>query len=115
MKLWRDKLSPHILSSAQVNAAAHGQSVTAAGMVICRQRPGTAQGVVFMTLEDEHGFTNLVLYADTFERLFAVATGPTMILAHGRIERAGGVVHLKVEGLEPLGGPDRLAPSHDFH
>jgi error-prone DNA polymerase len=115
MKLWRDRLAPHILSSAQVNAAAHGQQVTAAGMVICRQRPGTAQGVVFMTLEDEHGFTNLVLYADTFERLFAVATGPTMILAHGRIERAGGVVHLKVEGLDPLGGPDRLAPSHDFH
>jgi error-prone DNA polymerase len=115
MKLWRARLSPHILSSAQVNAAAHGQSVTAAGMVICRQRPGTAQGVVFMTLEDEHGFTNLVLYADTFEKLFAVATGPTMILAHGKIERAGGVVHLKVDDLEPMGGPDRLAPSHDFH
>jgi error-prone DNA polymerase len=115
MKLWRGKLSPHILSSAQVNAGAHGQAVTAAGMVICRQRPGTAQGVVFMTLEDEYGFTNLVLYADTFERLFAVATGPTMILAHGKIERAGGVVHLKVEDLDPMGGLDRLAPSHDFH
>ncbi len=115
MKVWRTQLGPHILSSAQVNASKNGQEVTAAGMVICRQRPGTAQGIVFMTLEDEYGFTNLVLFSDVFERLFAIATGPTMILAHGRIERAGEVVHLKVEGLEPLGAMDRMAPSHDFH
>ncbi|MFZ5469137.1 MAG: error-prone DNA polymerase [Myxococcota bacterium] len=115
MKMWRSRLPTHVLSSAQVGAAADGQRVTAAGMVICRQRPSTAQGIVFMTLEDELGFINLVLYADVFERLFQAATGCSMVLAHGRLERAGDVVHLKVENLEPLGTFDRLTASHDFH
>jgi error-prone DNA polymerase len=114
MKLWRQHLPPHILSSAQVNACRDKERVVAAGLVICRQRPGTARGVVFMTLEDEYGFSNLVLYADTFERLFKVATGTSMLLAHGLIERAGDVVHLKVDDLEPLNA-ESFRLSRDFH
>src|SRR6185436_16230003 len=99
MKYWRAKLPPSVLSSAQVNGARDGQKMQAAGMVICRQRPGTAKGIVFMTLEDEHGFSNLVFYQDVFERLFKLATSVQMLMVTGTIQRAGEVVHVMVEDL----------------
>jgi error-prone DNA polymerase len=114
MKLWRPKLPPHVKSSAQVNAGKNGEKVTAAGMVICRQRPGTAKGIVFMTLEDELGFSNLVFYQEVFERLFKLATGVQMLIVHGTLQRAGEVVHIMVESLESL-AEGRFAHSHDFH
>ncbi len=114
MKLWRPKLPPHVKSSAQVNGGRDGEKVTAAGMVICRQRPGTAKGIVFMTLEDELGFSNLVFYEDVFERLFKLATGVQMLVVHGTLQRAGEVVHVVVEDLEQL-TEGRFAHSHDFH
>ncbi|MBK7862874.1 MAG: error-prone DNA polymerase [Archangiaceae bacterium] len=114
MKLWRSRLPPHVKSSAQVNAARNAEKVSAAGMVIVRQRPGTAKGIVFMTLEDEFGFTNLVFYQEVFERLFKLATGVQMLVVHGTLQRAGDTVHVMVESLEPL-AEARFAPSHDFH
>lgn len=114
MKVWRSKLPPHVRSSAQVNGAKDGEKVTTAGMVICRQRPGTAKGIVFMTLEDELGFSNLVFYQDVFERLFKLATGVQMLMVHGTIQRAGDVVHVMVEELERL-AEGTFAASHDFH
>ena len=65
-----------------------------------RQRPGTARGVVFLTLEDETGGANLVLWADVFERLRPVAMGARMVLAKGRVQQADGVTHLVVEDLQ---------------
>jgi error-prone DNA polymerase len=76
-------------------------------MVICRQRPGTASGVVFITLEDEHGFINLIVWSKTFEELRHVATTSTLLLAHGKIEREGEVVYVIVEKLEALALRDR--------
>ena len=74
--------------------------VAVAGVVLVRQRPGTAKGVVFLTLEDETGGANLVLWADVFERLRPVAMGARMVLAKGRVQQADGVTHLVVEDLE---------------
>jgi len=88
-----------------------------AGVVLCRQRPGTASGVTFITLEDETGAANLILWRDTFERRRRVARLSSMLLARGVIERQGEVVHLHVHDLESL--DDRLPPltvaSRDFH
>src|SRR5262249_1882426 len=114
MKLWRSKLPPSVLSSAQVNHARDGQKVTAAGMVICRQRPCTAKVIVFMTLEGELGFLHLLFYQDVFERLVKLATSVQMLLVHGTIQRAGEVVHVMVENLEAM-AEGRFAHSHDFH
>ena len=125
----RASLPKSVLGSRELQTAPHGKRVTTAGLVICRQRPGTASGIVFMTLEDEHGFVNLVLWAKVFERLRRVATSSGLVLAHGKMERvsvagsAGGgtaqtpdVVHVIVDRLEKL-RLDRDLPSmsRDFH
>jgi error-prone DNA polymerase len=65
-----------------------GTRVSVAGLVTCRQRPGTASGVVFITMEDEHGFLNLVLWAKVFEQFHHVATTARLLIVHGEIERS---------------------------
>jgi len=95
-----------------------GQQVTVAGVVLTRQRPGTASGVVFITLEDETGTVNLVLYSNVFERYELVARHSGMLLARGRIDRRGEVVHVRVSHLERLDmpkGQPLTVRSRDFH
>jgi len=87
------------------------------GMVICRQRPGTATGVTFMTLEDETGFVNLVVWKQVFERYESVAKTAAVLEIDGRLQSEHGVVHLIADRLrEPdLGGDDGVPRSRDFH
>ena len=94
------------------------QQVTVGGIVLTRQRPGTASGVVFVTLEDETGTLNLVLYAHVFERYELIARHAGMMLAKGKVDRRGDVVHIQVRHLERLDMPhgDPLTiRSRDFH
>ena len=71
-------------------------------MVLVRQRPATAQGIIFITLEDETGTSNLVVHPRTYERHRAAARHGVLLLVEGRIDRAGGVVHLIVDRSESL-------------
>jgi error-prone DNA polymerase len=94
-----------------------GDNVRYAGLVICRQRPGTAGGVVFMTLEDETGFVNIVIWESVFQRYSVLAKTVSFLGITGTLQVEDGVVHLiaeklwepKVE-LKPSG-----ATSRDFH
>ena len=88
-----------------------------AGLVLCRQRPGTASGVVFITLEDESGIANLILWSDTFEKYRRVARLSRMLLARGVVEREGEVVHIHVRHLESLDAMPDVPDAHsrDFH
>jgi DNA polymerase III alpha subunit/intein/homing endonuclease len=116
MKLMRSSLPPNVLSSRDMAGVKDGKRAKAAGMVICRQRPGTASGIVFMTLEDEYGFVNLVLYARVFDHLRHVATTSPLVLAEGLIQREGSVVHLVVQNMRRLALPTTMPPmSRDFH
>jgi len=93
-------------------------SVAIAGMVIGRQRPQTASGVTFMTLEDETGIANLVVWTDVWERYRGIALHSKMILAQGRLEREGQVVHILVREmirLELPNGTTLPVRSRDFH
>lgn len=96
---------------------ADGRRVRVGGVVLVRQRPGTAKGVCFMTVEDETGVANLVLWESVFERFRPTAMGARMVLASGRVQSAEGVTHLVVEALEdwtPMLGdltPDRAPGS----
>ncbi|MEZ4227056.1 MAG: error-prone DNA polymerase [Polyangiaceae bacterium] len=76
-----------VLSATELSAVPQGRRVETAGLVICRQQPGTASGVVFITLEDETGFANLVLWNRVYQQLRLVARHATLLLARGRIER----------------------------
>src|SRR5262245_17241258 len=95
----------------------HGARVRYAGLVICRQRPGTASGVTFMTLEDETGFVNLVVWSNVFERYALLARSESFLGVSGKLQVEEGVVHLvadrlwrpEVEGVLPE------LESRDFH
>jgi error-prone DNA polymerase len=100
-----------------VNRLPHGRRVRYAGVVINRQRPGTAKGVVFMTLEDETGFVNLVLWESVFERHPVLARTALLLGVTGKLQAQDGVVHLVAEALwQPqLSGQPALLKSRDFH
>jgi error-prone DNA polymerase len=100
MKLLRPRLPKKTRSSRDILSLRSGTKVSVAGMVICRQRPGTASGVVFVTMEDEHGFSNLVLWSKVFEKYREVATGSRLLMVHGRIERSDDAV-ARSRGFEP--------------
>jgi error-prone DNA polymerase len=76
-----------VLTAAEILQVEQGSRVSIAGLVTCRQQPGTASGVVFITLEDETGFSNLILWNNVYERLRLVARYSTLLLAHGTVER----------------------------
>ncbi|MEL7544059.1 MAG: OB-fold nucleic acid binding domain-containing protein, partial [Pseudomonadota bacterium] len=77
-----------------------GTRVNVAGVVLVRQRPGTARGVMFMTLEDETGVANTVIWPNTFETFRRIAMSSRLVLARGRIQAHDSVVHLVVDQLE---------------
>jgi error-prone DNA polymerase len=95
----------------------NGQRVRYAGLVICRQRPGTAGGVIFMTLEDETGFVNVVLWESVFNRYAVLAKTVSFLGVTGRLQVEDGVVHVVAEQLwEPsLQFKPTGAASRDFH
>ncbi len=100
-----------------VSAMRDGRKTRYAGLVICRQRPGTAGGVVFMTLEDETGFVNLVVWSRVFDAHALIARTASFLGVTGRIQRADGVVHLVADTLwrpELDAGPNAVG-SRDFH
>jgi error-prone DNA polymerase len=115
MKVVRPRLPRHYKSAHDLAQTPNGARVSTAGMVICRQRPGTASGVVFVTLEDETGFVNMILWAKTFERWRHVATTSSLLVAHGKVERQGEVVYVVPDRLERLTLYDVPAMSRDFH
>lgn len=91
-----------ILPAARLCALPDGRRAAAAGLVITRQRPGTAKGVVFVTLEDETGMANVVVWPDLAERDRRELLGARFLAARGRIRREGAVVHLVAERLADL-------------
>ncbi len=82
------------MTAEQIRSIAHGRTVRAAGLVTCRQRPDTASGVVFVTLEDETGCVNVVVWRDLVERQRKDLLGARLLGVQGVIEREGEVVHL---------------------
>jgi error-prone DNA polymerase len=99
-----------------INASPHGRRVRYCGLVICRQRPGTAKGVTFMTLEDETGFVNLVLWPDVFDRHQVLAKTEAFLGVTGKLQVQDGVVHLVAAELwRPDLAPPSRPGSRDFH
>jgi error-prone DNA polymerase len=114
--LWRPRLKRlAVLRAVEVARAPDGAHVKVAGLAIVRQRPGTAKGMVFITLEDETGLVNLVLTPQVFAR-FREARDEVLLLCEGRIEREGDVVNVRVTKLEALAARAEVsgAPVREF-
>jgi error-prone DNA polymerase len=115
---FRRELSAKGLPEARAVARMRdGRRVDYAGIVICRQRPGTASGVVFMTLEDETGFVNAILWPSVYEQCAVPARTLSFLGVSGKVQAADGVVHVVVDELWDPREYARPAamPSRDFH
>ncbi len=93
---------PAALPHARLDEPPGGARVTVAGLVLLRQRPGTAKGVIFMTLEDETGVANVVVWAKIYERFRRAVISGRLLRVTGRLQREAGVVHVVAEGIEDL-------------
>jgi error-prone DNA polymerase len=115
MKLLRESL-PDIWRARDLVHARHGAIVRIAGNVICRQRPGTAKGFVFISLEDETGVSNAIVAPDVFERLRLLITEEPFLMIEGEVQNSEGVVLIKTQEIKPLAHAELAgAASHDFH
>jgi error-prone DNA polymerase len=107
--------SEYILAADELAHRRNNSHVRVAGCVIARQRPGTAKGFVFLSLEDETGIANIILTPDVFERDRVVVTRSRFLLIAGPLQNQDGVIHVKASRIEPLGITAAPVRSHDFH
>ncbi|WP_184546174.1 error-prone DNA polymerase [Mucilaginibacter sp. FT3.2] len=87
----------HVSSADELNAAKDGDLVKAAGLVLVRQRPGTAKGICFITIEDETGCANLVVFENLFDKYRKEILGARLLMVEGKLQREGEVVHVIVK------------------
>jgi error-prone DNA polymerase len=114
MKLLRDKL-PNIWRASDLPKAKQGSMIQIAGNVICRQRPGTAKGFVFVSLEDETGVSNAIVDPDLFEKYRLLITEEDFLLIEGEVQNSDSVVLIKTHLIKPLGHDQLIgSESHDF-
>ncbi len=114
MKLLRDRL-PNIWRASDLAKAKHGSIVQIAGNVICRQRPGTAKGFVFVSLEDETGVSNAIVDPDLFEKYRLLITEEDFLLIEGEVQNSDNVVLIKTHVIKPLVHDELVgSESHDF-
>ena len=92
--------SEGICSCADLKRSRDGARVSVAGVVLVRQRPGSAQGVVFMTIEDETGIANSVIWPKVLERMRKVVMGARLVVVHGRVQRHEDIIHVVAQRLE---------------
>ena len=91
-----------ILRSEELAKLRNGVRATVAGLVLVRQRPGSANGVIFLTIEDETGVANIIVWPKVFEALRSVVLGASLIAATGRVQIEAGVIHIVMERAEDL-------------
>ena len=126
MKLLRKQL-PNIWRAIDLASARHGATIQIAGNVICRQRPGTAKGFVFVSLEDETGVSNAIVTPDLFERVRLLITEEPFLVIEGTVQNSENVVLIKAQEIRALAHLPAVATalqageqlvgtdSHDFH
>jgi error-prone DNA polymerase len=115
MKLLRPNF-PNAWRAMDLPQAPHGAIIQIAGNVICRQRPGTAKGFVFISLEDETGVSNAIVDPDFFEKFRLTITEESFLLIEGEVKNSDGVVLIKTHDIRPLQHEQLIgSESHDFH
>jgi error-prone DNA polymerase len=116
--LLRSRIPAAAVTSRDLETLRHGSRVQVGGLVVARQRPGTAKGVVFILLEDEHGTINLIVPPELYDRERLTVRTEPLVLAHGRLERlaaAGGAISVLVDRIGSIAAPDRVvAQIKDF-
>ena len=117
LTLVRDILQKdRIITAAELENTPHGRWVRVAGLVLIRQRPGTASGIVFVTLEDETGVANVIVTPQLFDKNRSVLVDHPFLLIEGTLQNQDNVISVKAKRIRPLTlKVAAAAPSHDFH
>jgi error-prone DNA polymerase len=116
MALRREELAMRgVLRASDLRAARPGRRVRAAGMVITRQRPGTAKGFVFLTLEDETGVANIIVRPDLFARERLAIVEEPFLIVEGVLQNQDGVTSIRAEHVLGMRGPEVEFDAHDFY
>jgi error-prone DNA polymerase len=116
MALRREDLAMRgILRACDLPTARQGRRVRVAGMVITRQRPGTAKGFVFLTLEDETGIANIIVRPDLFARDRLVIVEEPFLIVDGVLQNQDGVTSVRAEQVHGMRGVDIDFDAHDFY
>jgi error-prone DNA polymerase len=115
MAFLRPQLHEGIAPSRMLESLPDGAQLEVAGLVVCRQRPGTAKGFVFLVLEDEFGLVNVVVKPDLYERQRALVRTEPLVMVRGELQRRDGTVNVLAESFRALQAADSLAPgAHNF-
>jgi error-prone DNA polymerase len=104
-----------IRSAEELRHCRNGEFVRAAGCVIARQRPGTAKGFIFISMEDETGIANVIVTPDLYDRDRLVVTRSKFLLIEGILQNQDDVIHVKANRLMALADSSLEVRSHDFH
>ena len=116
MAFWRAKLIPHGVSRAiDLPRVRNGRHVRVAGMVITRQRPETAKGFVFLTLEDETGLSNVVIRPNLHVMQCTIIVEESFLLVEGLLQIKSGAISIKADWIQGLDSEWPETGSHDFH
>ena len=105
----------NILSASELAEMPSGRSVRTAGCIIARQRPGTASGFVFLSMEDETGIANIIVHPDLYERERILVSRGKFLLIEGKLQNEDTVVHIRAERVLPLAVTAANIDSHDFY
>ena len=104
-----------VKSAIELKVLASGKVAATAGCVITRQRPGTAKGIIFMTLEDETGTSRIIISPEFYDKNRMAVLKEQFVLVRGIVQNQDNTVHLKARSIEPLAVSLASTPSHDFH
>ena len=116
MAFHREKLNAlGVTPAAQLKLVHNGRLVRIAGCIICRQRPGTAKGLLFLSIEDETGVSNAVVMPDVFDRERKTILNNSYLMIDGEMQNIDNVYTVRAAHFEPLHVAEEAVPSHDFH
>ena len=116
MAFHREKLNAlGVTPASQLKHVHNGRVVRIAGCIICRQRPGTAKGLLFLSIEDETGVSNAVVMPDVFDRERKTILNNSYLVIDGEMQNIDNVYTVRAARFEPLHVAEEAVPSHDFH
>lgn len=114
MFLLRHKLPPGMTATKELEHLPDGSKVFVPGLIVCRQRPGTAKGITFLLLEDEFGLVNIVIYPDLYEQQRLYVRSTPLLIVEGRLQLANNNVNIVAERVYPMEDSPFIAPTPDF-
>jgi len=116
MAFHREKMNAlGVTPASQLKFVRNGCLVRTAGCIICRQRPGTAKGLLFLSIEDETGVSNAVVMPDVFDRERKTILNNSYLVIDGEMQNVDNVYTVRAAHFEPLHVAEEAVPSHDFH